>query len=282
MTRGQPIQASTAVRTALKQAGPVTRILRQLDREGIDPSSRSGELRVFTLLSENSPHARCRCGATLAVWEAMNGRCASCLDGELARIEESHKPPSKAELAEVPTRYRVYTLENWRDDGWTEDQKDALVQWAIRPEENLLILGDRGTGKTHLATALFLSALSGGYRGRWFNSGRLASLLLAEREVKSGVTYTLVAETQILLLDDYRSSNENPLGLEIVDAVIDARYQEQLPVVATTNQTAEQLEGLHLPAGDSRKIKLARIYSRLQSGLVHERSLKEHGQRGER
>jgi DNA replication protein DnaC len=49
-------------------------------------------------------------------------------------------------------------------------------------KENLLLLGNSGTGKTHIALALSLSACQRGYRVRFTNAAALVSELIEGRD----------------------------------------------------------------------------------------------------
>ena len=55
----------------------------------------------------------------------------------------------------------------------------------IERRENVLFVGNPGTGKTHLATALAMAACGRGYRVRFFRLTELATLLMEARDERS-------------------------------------------------------------------------------------------------
>ena len=73
----------------------------------------------------------------------------------------------------------------------------------IRRHENLVMIGNPGTGKTHLMTALGLKACLLGYKGSFQNATTLAAELREARD-----NYQLrkmekaIAGTDLLLLDE--------------------------------------------------------------------------------
>lgn len=60
--------------------------------------------------------------------------------------------------------------------------KELARNHYISAKENVLICGNSGTGKTHIATALGISACEAGYRVRFITAQALANELLAARQ----------------------------------------------------------------------------------------------------
>jgi DNA replication protein DnaC len=70
----------------------------------------------------------------------------------------------------------------------------------IDRRENVLALGNSGTGKTHLALALGLAACQGGYRVRFTTAAALVNELLEARDERRLLSYVPLSKTGAELL----------------------------------------------------------------------------------
>lgn len=68
---------------------------------------------------------------------------------------------------------------------------------------NLILVGGTGTGKTHLATALGISAIHQGKRVRFFNTVDLVNQLQREKQLgKAGNLAKQMVQVDALILDE--------------------------------------------------------------------------------
>ena len=105
----------------------------------------------------------------------------------------------------------------------------------IDRRENVLFVGNPGTGKTHLATALAMAACGRGYRVRFFRLTELATLLMEARDERSllGLKSRL-AKLDLLVLDELGYVPASKVGAELLFDVISSAY-ERTSLIVTTN-----------------------------------------------
>ena len=105
----------------------------------------------------------------------------------------------------------------------------------IERRENVLFVGNPGTGKTHLATALGMAACGRGYRVRFFRLTELATLLMEARDERSllGLKARL-AKLDLLILDELGYVPASKVGAELLFDVISSAY-ERTSLIVTTN-----------------------------------------------
>ena len=99
----------------------------------------------------------------------------------------------------------------------------------------MLFVGNPGTGKTHLATALGMAACGRGYRVRFFRLTELATLLMEARDERSllGLKARL-AKLDLLILDELGYVPASKVGAELLFDVISSAY-ERCSLIVTTN-----------------------------------------------
>jgi DNA replication protein DnaC len=117
---------------------------------------------------------------------------------------------------------------------------EALVRELMRGQylsdhENVLIVGNSGTGKTHLATALAFAACAQGRRVRFYTVTHLVRQLLETREERTlQRLFAQLERHHLLVLDELGYVPFTKVGAELLFEVVSRAY-ERLSLIVTTN-----------------------------------------------
>ena len=118
--------------------------------------------------------------------------------------------------------------------------RQLTVGQYIDRHENVLLVGNSGTGKTHLASALALGACTQGRRVRFFTVTSLVTQLIEAREERQLQRMLGQLERQdLLVLDELGYVPFSKLGAELLFEVISRAY-ERVSLIVTTNLPFEQ------------------------------------------
>ena len=105
----------------------------------------------------------------------------------------------------------------------------------IRQAESIILMGEPGTGKTHLACALGYAAAQQGHAVRFMMASQLVNLLVEAKDSRVLSTITQrFAQYKLLILDELGYLPLTKADSELLFQVISQR-QERLPLIITTN-----------------------------------------------
>jgi len=113
--------------------------------------------------------------------------------------------------------------------------RELMSGQYIDRKENVLLVGNSGTGKTHLATALAFAACAQGRRARFFTvSGLVTAMLEAREERQLERTLRALQRYDLLVLDELGYVPFSKAGAELLFEVVSRAYERQ-SLIATTN-----------------------------------------------
>lgn len=105
----------------------------------------------------------------------------------------------------------------------------------IDNRENVLLVGNPGTGKSHLATALAAQACARGYRVRFHRVTELVTALIEARDERTLLRLKAqLAKLDLLVLDELGYVPASKIGAELLFDVISNAY-ERTSLIVTTN-----------------------------------------------
>ena len=115
----------------------------------------------------------------------------------------------------------------------------------IERKENILLVGNSGTGKTHVATALGIAACGAGKRVRFFRVTELITQLMEAREERDLLRFKKqFSRQELLILDELGYVPASKLGSELLFDVISSAYERQSLIVTTNLPFANWTEVL--------------------------------------
>jgi DNA replication protein DnaC len=110
----------------------------------------------------------------------------------------------------------------------------ARCEFLLR-RENVLLLGNSGTGKTHVALALGLSACQRGHRVRFTTAAALVHELMEARDEKKLLRFQKqIASYELLIVDELGFVPLSKTGAELLFEVFSQRY-ERASTLVTSN-----------------------------------------------
>jgi DNA replication protein DnaC len=165
------------------------------------------------------------------------------------------RPDAARKAASIPSNYDNVSLDNFEMPQSNPLARQGLgkvlmqVRSFVRefPAEDrpgLLLVGDTGSGKTHLAVAALRAIMDRGHEGLFYDFQNLLDRIRSGYDASSGVSdreaYRSAMEAEVLLLDDLGSHRVTEWVEDTVTSIITYRCNHRKPLIATTNLQVEE------------------------------------------
>lgn len=150
----------------------------------------------------------------------------------------------------IPPKYEYASLDNFQIPqenpiaraglGKVLMQVRSFVREFPAPDRpGLLLVGDTGTGKTHLAIAALKAIVEKGHEGLFYDFQNLLDRIRSGYDAASGTSdreaYRNALDAEVLMLDDLGSHRVTEWVEDTVTSIITYRCNHQKPLIATTN-----------------------------------------------
>lgn len=201
--------------------------------------------------------------------------------GDLKAVDDFFRKKYGERLAEkykkeanINKKFAKRTFENYIvNNQMQKDAKEKAFQYAENIEQNIengkniIFIGNGsvGTGKTHLACAIANKVLDKGIPVKVLNVINLVDTLKSFDESKRNI----LRKIDVLLIDDLGKENGTIWLCSEIYGIINARYENELPTIITTEGNLSDLENNYVIDIDGQRYNKGRsMVSRLMESCV--------------
>lgn len=164
-------------------------------------------------------------------------RCACAQTDRAERLRAS---------SNIPPNYARATLSNFEAPIMDRMLRSALSEvmayvreFPVDKPQGLLLVGDTGSGKTHLAVGVLKAIIDKGFEGTFFDYQNLLDRIRSGYDRSSGASdreaYQAALDAEVLLLDDLGAHRVTDWVEDTVTAIITHRCNQRKPLIATAN-----------------------------------------------
>lgn len=167
------------------------------------------------------------------------------IEGQLEQCERAIRKLKKD--SRIGAKFSRRTFENWDADKFPNAYEICLryaknFETASKDGMGLILTGNAGTGKTHLASAISNYLMDDLIPVKF---GTFADLLDSLKESfhtdKTQKIVKALGEVPLLVIDDLGKEKYTDWSSQVLFQVIDKRYNKELPTIITTNLSMEEL-----------------------------------------
>lgn len=193
------------------------------------------QTRINILGMERTPFCLCRCEVEKRERE----------EAERKRLEFERRVKELRRTGFPESDMQEWTFAN--DDGENSKimtvAKNYVDNFSKMREDGkgLLLFGSVGTGKTYAAACIANALIDNGYPVLMTNFARIRNTVQGLFDGRQEY-FDSLNRFPLLILDDLSAESKSEYMQEIVYSVIDARYRANLPLIITTNLTADELK----------------------------------------
>lgn len=195
----------------------------------------------------------------------------------LVAEEVAHRNDTRIEKAARKARFPfTKTVENFDFVFQSSLRRQQLGPYLgaelVSEGRNLILSGQPGRGKTHLAVAIAYRAIQNGFTARFVLATDLINdLVAASRAGRLREATAAWVEPHVLVIDEVGYLNHADDAANVLFGVVDGRYNDQKPMIFTTNKRLRDWgRALHDP--DLARVILDRVLERGEQIVLGGRS----------
>jgi len=176
--------------------------------------------------------------------------CLTKLEKEFRDRQRQQRIQVQRNLAHIPTGFRGATLQNFSERIGTENAHQSCLNYTkkypqmYRDGTGLIMIGSKGSGKTHLASGIANAVLDMGYSVRFWDTARLCTAFWP-RNVSQETAADIVDDCMdcgLLILDDLGAEGVTDASKANLRTIINVRHENLMPTIITTNLNRQKLE----------------------------------------
>lgn len=219
-------------------------------------------------------YERCECNGAQAYWNEYDLKKLRMLEEEkkLELMQEfSRKVEKIIKNSKMSKRNLSYKFDNFELNTRNEKVFNNLKSYSERlvnciEKKELILVGNNGVGKTHIACSIANKLIENGIPVIY---GTLINLLAelrnsydTDNNISEMEIIKLYENVALLIIDDLGKEKPSEWGLEKLFTIINSRYENNLPVIITTNYNQNSLvERLRLDGEiETAKSIISRLY----------------------
>lgn len=219
-------------------------------------------------------YERCNCNDAQAYWNEYDLRKLKLLEEEkeLELMQEFSKRVERIiKNSKMSKRNLSYKFDNFEPNNSNRKVFNNLKNYSEKlvkgiEKKRLILVGNNGVGKTHLACSIANKLIENGTPVIY---GTLINLLAelrnsydTDNNISEMEIIKLYENVELIIIDDLGKEKPSEWGLEKLFTIINSRYENNLPVIITTNYNQNSLvERLSLNGEiDTAKSIISRLY----------------------
>ena len=198
-------------------------------------------------------YERCNCKDAQKYWNEYDMKKLQMFEEEkkLRKMQEfANKVDKIIKNSKMSKRNLNYKFENFEVNSNNKKVYHSLKEYSEKlsnsvERKGLILVGNNGVGKTHLACSIANELIKNGIPIIYGTLINLLAELKNTYDVDNNISemeiIKLYEKVDLLIIDDLGKEKPSEWGLEKLFTIINSRYENNLPVIITTNYDQNSL-----------------------------------------